>query len=44
MVPSFKLSNITSKGVQIIDLADILATDKIIFITSVISTLTYPES
>ena len=44
MVPSFKLSNITSKGVQIIDLANILATDKIIFTTSVISTLTYIES
>ena len=39
MVPSFKLSNITSRGVQIINLADILATDKIIFTTSVINTI-----
>ena len=42
MVPSFKLSYITTRGVQIINLADILATDKIIFTTSVISTINLP--
>ena len=39
MVPSFKLSNLTNRGVQIINLANILATNKIIFTTLVISTI-----